>query len=178
MIKQQTFSEFGPASLGAASNLRFFTISMLLFGYLLSACLLSASGRSITSDVKNPVVEIGKNILIHWNINRVSDGSSIKFISIYCNNNLNEKKQIVASANSMLFITSFAKDFYGDRLQTDFVDNQITLNIANTKYKDSGNYLIEVELKTKEDANAAVTLKVHGNFFQLLLVIIVFMEFL
>ena len=62
-------------------------------------------------------------------------------------------------------------------MQTDFIDNQITLNIANAEYKDSGNYQIEIQLKTKEDASATVTLKVHGNFFQLLLVIIVLWNF-
>lgn len=148
----------------------FFTILHALTW--LSACLLSASGLSVTSDARNPIVEIGKNISIQWNISR-DDGSSIKLIEISFNLNSNENQQIVASVNSRLLITDFAKDFFENRLQTDFIDNQITLNIANAEYKDSGNYQVEILLKNKENANAAVTLKVYGNCFQLLLVIIV-----
>ena len=131
---------------------------------------------SIKFDSRNPVVEIDKNISIQWNISR-ADRGSIKFIAIYINEIRDKKKQIVASENSRLFKTGYAKDKYGDRLKTDFIDNQITLNIANAEYEDSGNYLLEIQLKTKEDTNSAVTLKVHGNFIQLLLVIIVLWNF-
>ena len=59
---------------------------------------------------------------------------------------------------------------YDDRLTTSFVDNKFTLIIFNAKYKYSGKYSIEVfieniQLETRDDATAAVTLNVYGTFF-------------
>ena len=112
-----------------------------------------------------------------WNINRESRKDvDVKIMSVDFWNHSNEETQIVASAKTTLIVTDQGREIFSDRLSAEFHENHVTVHISNAKYTDSGEYRLEVQLTTKEDASASVTINVHGNFF-LIIVSHCFMEF-
>ena len=100
---------------------------------------------------------------MQWHINR-TNGYSIRFIWAYVQFQSMKEMQIVYWANSKPHVLDNGKIAFEDRLTTFFNDDKFSLNISNAKYKDSGKYSVEVELRTKEDTISAVTLIVHGIF--------------
>ena len=138
--------------------------------HLISGLDFLANGLSITFIGSNPVFgETGKNITMQWNISW-PDGAGVRYIWAFAQLQTNKTTQIVYWAASRPHVMDDVQKIYDDRLTTSFVDNKFTLIIFNAKYKYSGKYSIEVfieniQLVTRDDATAAVTLNVYGTFF-------------
>ena len=137
---------------------------------MISGLEFLANGLSITFIGSNPVFgETGKNITMQWNISW-PDGAGVGYIWAFAQLQTNKTTQIVHWAASRPHVMDDVQKIYDDRLTTSFVDNKFTLIIFNAKYKYSGKYSIEVfieniQLETRDDATAAVTLNVYGTFF-------------
>ena len=109
------------------------------------------------------MVETGKNITMQWRINKTVR-SNIKFIWAYAQSQSFKKTQIVSWGNNRPNVHEDGRKIYGDRLETDFADNKFTIKISNTKYNDSGNYSVEVQLDPYEEEDNVAIVNVHGMF--------------
>ena len=109
------------------------------------------------------MVETGKNITMQWRINKTV-GSNINYIRAYAQLQSLKKTQIVYWVDGEPYLSKNGEKIYGDRLETDFADNKFTIKISNTKYNDSGNYSVEVQLDPYEEEDNVAIVNVHGMF--------------
>ena len=109
------------------------------------------------------MVETGKNITMQWRINKTV-GSKIDYIRAFAESQSFKKTEIVNWAGNRPHVYEDGRKIYGDRLETDFADNKFTIKISNTKYNDSGNYSVEVQLNPFEKKDNVAALNVHGMF--------------
>ena len=100
---------------------------------------------------------------MQWRINKTI-GSNINYIWAYAQSQSFKKTQIVGWANGEPDLSKDGEKIYGVRLETDFADNKFTIKISNTKYNDSGNYSVEVQLNPFEKKDNVAAINVHGMF--------------
>ena len=100
---------------------------------------------------------------MQWRINKTI-GSNINYIWAFAQSQSFKKTQIVTWGGNRPVVFEDGRKIYGDRLETDFADNKFTIKISNTKYNDSGNYSVEVQLDSNEKEDNVAIVNVHGMF--------------
>ena len=109
---------------------------------------------------------------MQWNIN-LPTGSSIRLIEAYVQFQSKRKTQIITFGIRKPLVSRNGKKHYKNRLIPDLSNSKFTLTITDAKLNDSGNYsLYVISEQPLEEADASVTVYIHGMFFCVLYLVI------
>ena len=108
--------------------------------------------------------EIGTNIVMRWVIDKGINETNVDFMRLYYQVKSGKEEEIALVSQTPI-ATNFGKEYYENRLQTRYSDNEVTIDISDAKYKYGGKYRVEITFNSKERSTSWISLNIHGMFF-------------